>query len=119
MPRNELIELKLELQKFAEDRDWDQFHSVKNLLLALVGEVGELTEIFQWLESSSIETLDSKTKIRAEQELADVLLYLIRIADKLDIDLNYAAKRKLALNAEKYPVSQSKGNAIKYNQREK
>ena len=77
MSSNELTELKLELQKFAEDRDWDQFHSVKNLLLALVGEVGELTEIFQWLESSSIETLDPETKIRAEQELADILLYLI------------------------------------------
>ena len=119
MSSNNLKELQLELKKFAEERDWDQFHSVKNLLLALVGEVGELTEIFQWLEPSSIENLDLETKIRAEEEVADVLLYLIRIADKLDIDLNMAARRKLALNAEKYPVIQSKGNAIKYNQREK
>ena len=119
MSSNNLKELQLELKKFAEERDWDQFHSVKNLLLALVGEVGELTEIFQWLEPSSIENLDLETNIRAEEEVADVLLYLIRIADKLDIDLNMAARRKLALNAEKYPVIQSKGNAIKYNQREK
>lgn len=119
MASNNLKELQLELKKFTEERDWDQFHSVKNLLLALVGEVGELIEIFQWLEPSSIENLDIENKNRAEKEIADVLLYLIRIADKLDIDLNEAAWKKLAINAEKYPISQSKGNAIKYNRRGK
>ena len=112
-----LSDLREALASFAHDRDWDQFHSVKNLILALVGEVGELSEIFQWLDEAQISDLNEGDRDRAEEELADVFLYLIRLADKLDIDLIEAANAKLRLNAEKYPVEAAKGNAVKYNRR--
>jgi len=110
-------DLKEELRSFAKQRDWDQFHSVKNLLLALTGEVGELAEVFQWLTDQEIKNLSSSDKERAIEEIADVFLYLIRLSDKLEIDLITSAQKKLKLNAEKYPVSHSKGNATKYNRR--
>ena len=112
-----LSDLRKALASFAQDRDWDQFHSVKNLILALVGEVGELSEVFQWLNEAQISNLNEEDRDRAEEELADVFLYLIRLADKLDIDLIEAANAKLRLNAEKYPVEAAKGNAVKYNRR--
>ena len=112
-----LSDLREALASFAHDRDWDQFHSVKNLILALVGEVGELSEIFQWLDEAQISDLNEGDRHRAKEELADVFLYLIRLADKLDIDLIEAANVKLRLNAEKYPVEAAKGNAVKYNRR--
>lgn len=112
-----LSDLREALASFAQDRDWDQFHSVKNLILALVGEVGELSEVFQWLNEEQISNLNEEDRDRAEEELADVFLYLIRLADKLDIDLIEAANAKLLLNAEKYPVEAAKGNAVKYNRR--
>ena len=112
-----LSDLREALASFAQDRDWDQFHSVKNLILALVGEVGELSEVFQWLDEAQINNLNEGDRDRAEEELADVFLYLIRLADKLDIDLIEAANAKLRLNAEKYPVEAAKGNAVKYNRR--
>jgi len=112
-----LSDLREALASFAQDRDWDQFHSVKNLILALVGEVGELSEVFQWLNEAQISNLNEEDRDRAEEELADVFLYLIRLADKLDIDLIEAANAKLRLNAEKYPVEAAKGNAVKYNRR--
>ena len=112
-----LSDLREALASFAQDRDWDQFHSVKNLILALVGEVGELSEVFQWLNEAQISNLNEEDRDRAEEELADVFLYLIRLADKLDIDLIEAANAKLSLNAEKYPVEAAKGNAVKYNRR--
>ena len=117
MDVNPIQDLQNELRKFAEDRDWNQFHTVKNLLLALTGEVGELAEVFQWLDDADIENLTIENRIRAQQELADVLLYLIRLSDKLDIDLIQAAQDKLEINAKKYPVSEAKGNATKYNRR--
>lgn len=112
-----LTELREALASFAQARDWDQFHSVKNLILALVGEVGELAEVFQWLDDKQIQNLDGEDRARAREELADVFLYLIRLADKLDIDLIEAANAKLRLNAQKYPVEAAKGNAVKYNRR--
>ena len=112
-----LSDLREALASFAQDRDWDQFHSVKNLILALVGEVGELSEVFQWLDEAQISNLNEEDRDRAKEELADVFLYLIRLADKLDIDLIEAANAKLRLNAEKYPVAAAKGNAVKYNRR--
>ena len=112
-----LSDLREALASFAQDRDWDQFHSVKNLILALVGEVGELSEVFQWLNEAQISNLNEEDRDLAEEELADVFLYLIRLADKLDIDLIEAANAKLRLNAEKYPVEAAKGNAVKYNRR--
>ena len=117
METDSIKQLQQELRKFADDRDWDQFHSIKNLILALTGEVGELAEVFQWLNDSEIKNLSAANRIQAEQELADVLLYLIRLSDKLDIDLVKAAKDKLEINAKKYPVAEAKGNATKYNRR--
>jgi len=112
-------EIRDKLRAFAEERDWDQFHTPKNLVMALSGEVGELTEIFQWLstEESKKEKLTPEQCLSIEEEIADVYLYLIRLADKLDIDVEKAALQKLKINAEKYPVALSKSNAVKYNKR--
>ena len=84
------------LREFATARDWDQFHSPKNLAMALAAEVGELLEVFQWLTEAQSRRLESGQAAAASEELADVLLYLIRLSDKLGIDLIAAAKRKLA-----------------------
>lgn len=113
-------ELKVMLREFAKERNWEQFHSPKNLVMALGGEVGELTEIFQWLteDGSQLENLTPKDLERCKEELADVFLYLLRLSDKLDIDLIDAGREKIKLNKEKYPVELSKNNAVKYNQRD-
>jgi NTP pyrophosphatase (non-canonical NTP hydrolase) len=104
------------LREFAEARDWEQFHSPKNLVMALSGEVGELTEIFQWMtEADSRHAASSpKTAAAVREELADVALYLIRLADILGVDLNAAVTGKLASNAIKYPVEASRGVSTKY-----
>jgi len=113
----EISELQSRLQIFAEERDWDQFHSLKNLVLALVGEVGELAELLQWVDDSKIgEFLDSGGRVRLGDEVVDVLLYLLRFADKAGLDINAAVISKLKLNAEKYPIEKSKGSAKKYNE---
>jgi len=113
----EISELQSRLQIFAEDRDWDPFHSLKNLVLALVGEVGELAELLQWVDDSKIgEFLDSGGRVRLGDEVVDVLLYLLRFADKAGLDINAAVISKLKLNAEKYPIEKSKGSAKKYNE---
>ena len=111
--------IKLRLQQFSKDRNWDQFHSPKNLAMALSGEVGELIELFQWLkdEETLISNISSKNHERAKEELADVFLYVIRLADKLDIDLIAEANKKIDLNSAKYPIELSKDNATKYNRR--
>lgn len=116
-----LKQLQSELAAFAIERDWDQFHSPKNLVMALSGEVGELTELFQWLtaEQSERAVLTDETAKAVEEEMADVLLYLLRLGDRLHIDVAAAAQAKIKLNAEKYPVDKSKGNAVKYSRREK
>jgi dCTP diphosphatase len=104
-----------ELRRFADERDWGQFHSPKNLVMALTGEVGELVELFQWMtESDSRQAAVEPERARAiAAEMADVLFYLVRMADMLCIDLNEAAKSKLALNARKYPVDLSRGSSQK------
>lgn len=104
------------LGAFAEERDWAQFHSPKNLVMALTGEVGELTEIFQWMteEDSRTATADPKVAVAVREEIADVLLYLVSLASVLGVDLDAAAREKLARNAEKYPVDRSRGNSRKY-----
>lgn len=109
-----LIELRNALRSFAEARDWQQFHTAKNLVMALSGEVGEVTEHFQWLTPEASMTLGDATRADVALELADVLLYLIRLADVLDIDLGDAARNKLALNAQRYPVDKAFGKADKY-----
>lgn len=97
------------LQRFADERDWNQYHSPKNLAMALTGEVGELVELFQWLseEQSSSVAQDPKTARAVRDELADVLLYLVRLSSVLGVDLNEAVTHKLASNARKYPPGDS------------
>lgn len=116
MKQLDLDSLMKELKAFAEERDWDQFHSVKNLTMALSVEASELVELFQWLteEQSNNAENDPKLKLKAEEEVADIFIYLLRVAEKLDIDLESAVKAKLKKNAEKYPVELAKGNSKKY-----
>lgn len=116
--RPTLDELAARLAEFARERDWDQFHAPKNLAMALAGEVGELLEHFQWLTEEQSRALPPDSKDAVALEMADVLLYLVRLADKLDVDLAAAADRKIALNAERYPVEQFRGSARKYDQAE-
>ncbi|MNE73357.1 hypothetical protein D3C80_1693630 [compost metagenome] len=106
------------LRQFAEERDWQQFHSPKNLVMALSGEVGELTEIFQWMTEADSHGAGSAphTARAVSDELADVALYLIRLADVLGVDLNAAITSKLATNAAKYPVEAARGVSTKYDQ---
>jgi dCTP diphosphatase len=109
-----LDDLRTALRRFAAARDWEQFHTPKNLAMALAVESAELLELFQWLTPDESARLDAGTKRAAADEIADVLLYLTRIADVLGIDLITAARRKIRLNARKYPVRRAKGNARKY-----
>ena len=112
----DLKQYQEKLAQFAEERNWEQFHSPKNLSMALSGEVGELVELFQWLteEKSKIESLDDDTVSRVNEELADIFIYLLRLADKLNIDLEGAVRNKIALNANKYPIGLSYNSAVKY-----
>jgi NTP pyrophosphatase (non-canonical NTP hydrolase) len=109
-----LEELRERLRTFVAERDWDQFHSPKNLSMALVAEVGELVEHFQWLTAEQSAALPADTRAQVELEIADVLLFLLRLCDKLDIDPLQAAQRKLELNAKKYPADKARGRATKY-----
>lgn len=114
-----LEKLKKQLRDFAEIRDWDQFHSPKNLSMALSAEVAEIIEHFQWLTEEQSKNLPQNKLDEVETELADALIYLIRLADKLDIDLLVAAQSKIELNEQKYPVDKAKGNAKKYTELDK
>ena len=107
------------LEKFATDRNWSQFHSPKNLVMALTGEVGELSEIFQWMsEADSMNAgQNPATAQDVKDELADVLLYLVRLASVLNVDLNEAVSRKIKANEQKYPVANSLGVSTKYNKK--
>ncbi|KAF0934851.1 hypothetical protein E2562_028855 [Oryza meyeriana var. granulata] len=111
-----LEELRKRMADFARERDWEQFHSPRNLLLALVGEVGELSEIFQWKGEvpKGLPGWDEAEKVHLGEELADVLLYLIRLSDMCGVDLGRAALRKLEINALKYPAGQCKGSSKKH-----
>jgi NTP pyrophosphatase (non-canonical NTP hydrolase) len=104
------------LRRFADERDWDQFHTPKNLVMALAGEAGELLAIFQWLTpDESLEVMADAAKAEeVRDELADVLYYLVRAADVLGVDLSDALSSKLAKNAARYPVERSRGSAKKY-----
>lgn len=104
------------LRQFAADRDWDQFHSPKNLSMALSVESAELMEHFQWLTIAESERLLPEKLEQVRLEMADVLLYLVRLADKLEIDLVAAAQEKLLLNARKYPVDKARGSKNKYSE---
>jgi NTP pyrophosphatase (non-canonical NTP hydrolase) len=109
----DLEEVKLFLRKFAAERDWNQFHTPKNLAMALAGEAGELLEVFQWLTSEESGDLDAKRKRAAADELADVLQYVVRLADVLDVDLAEALWRKLHENEGRYPAADVTGSAVK------
>jgi dCTP diphosphatase len=109
-----LNSLRTQLARFAAARDWDQFHNPKNLAMALAGEAGEVLEHFQWLTFDQAANLPAKTREEVALECADVLLFLLRLADKLEIDLAAAARKKLALNAKKYPVAKARGKATKW-----
>jgi NTP pyrophosphatase (non-canonical NTP hydrolase) len=111
---HELDDLKLRLRKFAADRDWDQFHSPKNLSMALIAEAAELVEHFQWLTEEQSASLSSAKLKEVEEELADILIYLVRSADKLGINLIEAAKQKIEKNDQKYPADMVKGKSKKY-----
>ena len=109
-----LDELRSALRQFAAERDWDQFHSPKNLAMALTVEAAELLEHFQWVNEGTSAELTREKQAQIEEELAGVLLYLVRLADKLGVDLLEAARKKLELNACKYPAEQVRGSSKKY-----
>ena len=110
----ELQALINSLREFAKERDWDQFHSPKNLASALTVESAELLEHFQWLTEVQSSELSTEKRAAVGEEMADVFLYLLRLSDQLNIDLIEAAKLKLKLNATKYPVDKSRGSSKKY-----
>lgn len=115
-PLLDVKELTKALAAFASERDWDQFHSPKNLIMALTAEVGELSEVFQWMteEASKSAATNPETATAIREELADVTLYLVRLAYVLGVDLNEAVTQKLLQNAEKYPVDKARGSHKKY-----
>ena len=117
MWRVSIISLQRKLRDFAVERDWEQFHSPKNLVMALAGEVGELTEIFQWLtpEESADVMVQAASATRVRDEIADVFAYLLRLADVLDVDLEAALADKIVKNASKYPAETARSLATKYN----
>ena len=109
-----LVQLREILRQFAADRDWDQFHSPKNLAAALSVEAAELLECFQWLTEDQSRKLTAPQQQQVREEMADVLNYLVRLADKLDVDLLEAAREKIAKNAVKYPADKARGSIRKY-----
>ena len=114
MPPDALTELRDAMRRFAAERAWERFHTPKNLAMALSGEAGELIEHFQWLTAEESASLPAPVREEVALEMADVLLYLVRLGDVLDIDLAEAARRKIAINAGRYPAEQVRGRAVKY-----
>ena len=110
----DLEELKARVREFVAERDWDRFHSPKNLAMALSVEASELVELFQWLTEEESGRLDPERRRRVADELSDVLWFLVRLSDRLDVDLLEAAERKLAANAAKYPADRVRGQSRKY-----
>ena len=117
-PINSLESLRDRLRDFAEERDWDQYHTPKNLSMALIAEAAELVEHFQWVDGEQSHILEDKTRLSVEEELADILIYLVRISDKLGIDLYNAVERKIKINEKKYPADKVRGSAKKYTEYE-
>jgi dCTP diphosphatase len=110
----DLTDLARRLRDFARERDWEKFHTPKNLAMALAVEVAELMEPFQWLRSSASAKLDQKTLVQVREEIGDVLIYLVRLADRLGIDPLAAAAEKIRINQRKYPADRVRGKAKKY-----
>ena len=115
-PNDAFIRLRDLIREFTAERDWDQFHTPKNLAASISIEAGELLEQFQWLQSGVASELGDARLAEVRHEMADVLVYLIRLADKLDIDLSSAVLEKLELNRAKYPADKVKGDARKYDE---
>jgi len=116
MEQAEVKELMLALRKFAQDRDWEQFHSPKNLSMALSVEVSELLEHFQWMPEQASYALGEAKQQLVAYELADIFIYLLRISDQLDVDLMSVTKEKMKINDQRYPVNKVKGSAKKYSE---
>lgn len=114
----ELDEISRRLERFALDRDWSQFHAPKNLAAALVVEAAELLEHFQWMPEDQSRHLAPAKLQAVEAEVADVFLYLVQLANSLQIDLLAAAGRKIDQNARKYPVDRARGSSSKYTELE-
>lgn len=112
----DISDVVMRLRSFSEERDWEQYHTPRNLTLALVGEVGELAELFQWRTDDEILALaaDPATREPVADELADVFAYLVSLADALDIDLDAAVHHKITKNGEKYPPHLARGSNAKY-----
>ena len=110
----ELDRLRDALRAFAAARDWERFHAPKNLAMALSVEAAELLEVFQWMSEADSRNLEPAAREAASEEIADVLLYLIRLCDALGVDPVAAAERKMVANAEKYPVEKARGTSRKY-----
>ncbi len=111
-------QLRARVNQFVEARDWAQFHSPKNLAMAMIVEAGEVVEHFQWMTEEGSRNLSAEQKELVGQELSDTLVYLLRIAEVCDIDLLEAANKKINLNAKKYPVDKAKGSNAKYTEYE-
>lgn len=111
MSTDSLDNLNARLLAFARDRDWEQFHSPKNLAMALAGEAGELLEHFQWLSEQQSEELSSAKREAVALELADILIYLIRLSERLGIDLITAVEHKVAINEKRYPADRVRADA--------
>jgi NTP pyrophosphatase (non-canonical NTP hydrolase) len=109
-----LQDLRARVNSFVEERDWAQFHSPKNLAMAMIVEAGEVVEHFQWMTEQESRQLDSETTEKVGQELSDTFVYLLRIAEVCGIDLIEVANKKIDLNALKYPVDKAKGSNAKY-----
>ncbi|MCK5035124.1 MAG: nucleotide pyrophosphohydrolase [Candidatus Sabulitectum sp.] len=109
-----LEKLLSEIREFNDERDWAKFHSPKNLATSILIEAAELAEIFQWLTEEESQTLEDRAMINAEEEIADVFIYLLNLADKLGIDPVEASHRKILKNGKKYPINSSRGNRLKY-----
>jgi NTP pyrophosphatase (non-canonical NTP hydrolase) len=115
---SDLLVLRDTIRTFVAERDWDQFHTPKNLAMALSVEAAELLEPFQWLQTGDARELGAGNLAHVAHEMADVLTYLVRLADKLDIDLMAAVTEKMVLNREKYPADKVRGDSRKYSQYE-
>ena len=109
-----LLTLRRRINAFVEARDWAQFHSPKNLAMAMIVEAAEVVEHFQWMTEQESRQLDEATKEKVGHELADTFVYLMRIAEVCGIDLIAATNAKIDLNAQKYPVEKCKGSNDKY-----
>ncbi|QSZ41372.1 nucleotide pyrophosphohydrolase [Sulfurimonas aquatica] len=110
----DIKKINYKIEQFSIQRDWNKYHSPKNIVMALTGEVGELNEIFQWLTEEQSNNLPSGTKQHAKEEVADIAIYLLKLCTKLDIDLEEAIIEKMKKNEEKYPIDKVKGSFKKY-----